>query len=180
LRVSNGRSTIALATIVLAVAAATNPIVVRWAYLDNNVPLSLLGVLPAVPLLLFGVICILQERDRRPRRSFESIPLSAAMFVMAGWAVGSAILGYWVLLLGVVVLPAAAALLAVAWVQPTDEQLPATIVLAILTIPFIAWFAGRADEYVSEAVMSGTAIVVLVLALALVRRRGDRATVDRP
>jgi ABC-type uncharacterized transport system permease subunit len=161
--------------LVLSVAVVSNPFVVNWSYRDENIPMTLAAVLPALPLLVFGGLAVWQERVGTPQRTFAAGPLASSMLMMSIWVVCIALLGYWGVLLGAVVLPAAAVLLAVAWVQPADGRLGLTIVLAIAVVPFVVWFAGRADEYLSEAVMSGCAIVSIIVALALIRRRGNRA-----
>lgn len=162
------------ATLVLAIAIVTSPFVVRWAYRDDNIPLTLMALLPALPLLAFGGLTVWQDRKGTMPRAFAALPLASAMVVMSSWVVGAAVLGYWVLLLGAMVLPVSAVLVAVAWVQPADDRLGLTIVLAIAVVPFVVWFAGRADEYAVEAVISGSAIVSIVVALVFIRRRGFR------
>ena len=44
------------------------------------------------------------------------------------------------------------------------------MILGIAAVPFVIWFAGRADEYVSEAFISGSALVAIVAVMYSVRR----------
>lgn len=169
-------SFLSFATLALALAAVSNPLLVKWAYQDENIPMTLAGVLPALPLLAFGGLAIWQEHDGTARFTFAARPLARSLLLMAIWVVGDALLGYFVVLLGAVVLPAAAALLAVAWVQPADDQRRLTVVLAIAVVPLVAWLAGRADERLSEAFMSGCAIALIIVALWFIRRRGHRTS----
>ena len=93
---------------------------------------------------------------------------------MSSWVLGAALLGYFVVLLGVFVLPFNARLVALAWVQPRADQQGRTMFLAIVAVPFVVWFAGRADEYVSEALISGSALVIIVALMSSMRRTGTR------
>jgi hypothetical protein len=81
---------------------------------------------------------------------------------------------YWILLLGLVVLPVAAMLLVLAWVQPAERHVALCMVLGVAALPFVIWFAGRADEYLSEAIISGGVVATIVVALSLIRNRGRR------
>jgi len=83
------------------------------------------------------------------------------------------VLGELGLVIDFLLVPVAVMVLVVSWVQPRDHDYPLTVVLGLVLAPFVAWFAGRADEYRSEALVSGGLIAVVVWALIVIRRRGD-------
>lgn len=141
----------------------------------------LLGVAiaPPAPLLVFAGLTIWQARSGRTQTTFSPAPLASSMLVMCLWIVGVAALGFWTFLLGIVVVPIALALLVVSWVQPTEERLALTVVLAIAVFPLLAWFLGRADEYLSEALISGAALACVATALVVVRQRSRRMALSR-
>ena len=75
--------------------------------------------------------------------------------------------------------PVAVTMLLLSWVQPRDDDYPLTVVLGLVLAPLVAWFAGRADEFLGEALVSGGLIAVVVWALIVIRRRGGyRLTTD--
>jgi hypothetical protein len=96
------------------------------------------------------------------------------LLVMSSWVVGVAVLGDLVALLGLVAFPIGASLLALSWVQPRPAQEAPTVVLAIVGVPLAVWFAGSADEYRSEALISGSALVAIVGLMSWMRRSGSR------
>ena len=153
------------------------PLVVRWAdTVEVNWPLVVLACAPALPVLGFVVLTLLQQRRGMAVTSFEAGPLAVSAYVMSVWVLAGGVIGYWILLLAVVVFPVCGVLVALAWVRPTESRDEAlTVALAILTLPFVVWFAGRADEYVIEALVAGSAITATIVALALLRRRGRRS-----
>lgn len=71
--------------------------------------------------------------------------------------------------------PIAIMVLLLAWVQPRDEDYAATAVLGLALAPLATWFLGRADEFLSEALISGTAILLISGALTAFRNRGQLA-----
>ena len=148
-----------VATVLATVVTAANPLIVRWAYQDWNSLLVVLGIAPMVPLLWFAGVTLWQERQARPVPTFAASLLATVLFLMSIWVLVSALLGFFVVLLGLVVLPMSAGLLACAWVQPRPPQRELTRALGIAAVPFIIWFAGRADDYTSEALISGVALV---------------------
>ena len=148
-----------VATVLATVVTAANPLIVRWAYQDWNSSLVVLGIAPVVPLLSFAGVTLWQERHGQPVTTFAASRLATVLLLMSIWVLGSALLGYFVVVLGLVVLPMSAGLLACAWVQPRPPQRELTRALGIAAVPFIIWFAGRADDYTSEALISGVALV---------------------
>ena len=68
--------------------------------------------------------------------------------------------------------PIALMVLLIAWVQPRDSDLALAEVLSVALPILIAWFGGRADEYLNEGLLSGALIVVVVTVLIDNRRRG--------
>ena len=162
-----------IAVLLLGVLVAITPLVVRWAYLDWNKKMVVLAIAPALPLAAFAMGTLWQERQGKQLTTFAAGPLSAALFLMSSWVLGAALLGFFVIVLGVFVLPFSASLLALAWVQPRGDQQGWTVFLAIVAIPLVVWFAGRADESVSEALISGAALVVIVVVLFWMRRVGN-------
>ena len=159
-----------LALLSAVVATGANPFLVQWAYQDWNALLVVLAIAPVLPLMAFAGLTLWQEAQGRAATTFAARPLSSALFLMSVWVVGTAIVGYFVLLLGLVVLPVSASLLALAWVQPRPDREALTVILGIAAVPFVIWFAGRADEYVSEAFISGSALVAIVAVMYSVRR----------
>ena len=153
------------------------PLVVRWAdTVEVNWPLVVLVCAPALPVLGFVVLTLVQQHRGIAMTTFEAGPLVVSAYVMSAWVLAGGLIGYWSLLLAVVVFPVCGVHVALAWVRPTknrDETL--TVGLAILILPFVVWFAGRADEYVIEALVAGAVIAAIVVALALLRRRGRRS-----
>jgi hypothetical protein len=160
----------------LAVLMAASPFIVRWAYQDWNLEMVLLADGPAVPFVGFVALTTWQQRRGASLTSFAARPLSTAVYLMSIWVLGACVLGFVVLLIGVIVLPLSTACLALAWVQPYDEKKPLTVVLAVVALPFVTWFVGRADEYMSEALVSGGVVALIVALLGMLRRSGTRRT----
>ena len=158
------------ATALATVLTAANPLIVRWAYQDWNSSLVVLGIAPMVPLLGFAGVTLWQERHGSPVPTFVASLLATVLFIMSIWVLGAALLGYFVVLLGLVVLPMSAGFLAIAWVQPRPPQSELTRALGIAAVPFVIWFAGRADEHISEALISGVALVGIAGAMFSLRR----------
>lgn len=162
-----------IAGLLIACLMVVCPLVVRWADTEEvNWFLVALSCGPAVPVLGFVVLTLTQQRRGVAVTSFEAGPLMAATYLMSVWVLGGGVLGYFIILLAVIIFPLSGVLIALAWVRPLegrDEGL--TVALAILSLPFIGWFIGRADEYVSEALIAGTAIAAIMASLALLRRR---------
>ena len=165
---------LAVATVLATVVIAANPFIVRLAYQDWNSLMVVLGIAPVVPLLALAGVTLWQERHGSHPLTFAARQLSTVLFLMSSWVLGSALLGYFVLLLGLVVLPTSAALLASAWVQPRPQHKGLTKLLGIAGVPLVVWFAGRADEYLSEALISGAALVAIVAVMFSMRRIGNR------
>ncbi|HQZ34039.1 MAG TPA: hypothetical protein PK020_06420 [Ilumatobacteraceae bacterium] len=163
-----------VATVWATVLIAANPFIVRLAYQDWNSLMVVLGIAPVVPLLAFAGFTLWQERHGSRPLTFAVRQLSTVLFLMSTWVLGPALLGYFVLLLGLVVLPTSAALLACAWVQPRPQHKALTELLGIAAVPLVVWFAGRADEYLSEALISGAALVAIVAVMFSMRRIGNR------
>lgn len=162
------------ATLLLGGLTAINPLVVRWSYKDWNQLLVVVAIAPTLPLLAFAGATLWQERAGKSTTMFAPRALSTVMFLMSSWVLGVALLGYFVLVLGLVVLPVSASLLAAAWVQPRPEHVTLTVVLAVVAVPFVVWFAGRADEYPWEALYSGAVLISIVVLMTLMRRSGNR------
>jgi hypothetical protein len=163
-----------VATVLAAALIGANPFLVRLMYQDWNASMVVLGIAPMVPLLAFAGVTLWQEREGSHPSTFAERQLSTVLFLMSSWVLGSALVGYFVLLLGLVVLPTSAALLACAWVQPRPQHKALTNFLAIAAVPLVVWFAGRADEYLSEALISGAALVAIVAVMFWMRRIGNR------
>jgi hypothetical protein len=168
-----------VATVLLAVSMLINPVLVRWAWGDIIAGFVIVGGVPAAPLLIFGMIALAQAKAGKSSPTFAAAPLASAMLVLLAWTAGSAVAGYFIILLGALTLPASAVLVTIAWVQPPPRQWNLTALLAVALLPFIVWFAGRADEYPAEAVIAGGAIVVIVTMLWLIRRSRVRTEVHQ-
>ena len=172
------QSRLLICVVLLGLLIVASPFVVRWAAQDWNRDWVVVVCGPAVPVLSFVGLTLWQERRATPRMSsFAGRPLSAAAYLMSLWVLGGCILGVWVVVLGAILLPLCAALVALAWVQPREHDAPWTVVLAIAATPFLVWFAGRADEYLNEAVLAGGVIAIIVMLLGRMRRRGNRRSV---
>lgn len=162
--------------LVLGAFVAVCPLVVRWAdTLEWKWPLVVFACGPALLLLGFVILTLLQQHRGVRVTSFEPAPLRVSAYMMSVWVLAGGVLGYFGVLLAVIILPTCAGLVALAWVRPReglDEQL--TVALAMLSLPFVVWFIGRADEYITEGLAAGTAITAIIVVLALLRRRGRR------
>lgn len=78
------------------------PFVVRWA---KSVEVSRLLVAiarsPALPLLGFVSLTLLQQRRRMAETSFEAWPLTVSANVMSIWVLAGGVIGHWIILLAV-------------------------------------------------------------------------------
>lgn len=163
-----------VAAVLLTVVIVANPFEVRWVYQDWNSLMVAVSIGPAIPFAAFAILTLSQLRRGMEVTSFAPRTLGTAVFLMAVWVCGDPLLGYMDLLLGAIVWPIATALLALAWVRPPSDRRASTIVLACSALPFGIWFAGRADEFLNEALVSGGAVVAIVGALAILRRHFAR------
>ena len=165
---ANGRM---LAATMSAVAVgAASPLVVYAAYDYFNIPLIALILSVLAAMTAFGVLTLLQGRFGRPCW-FEPHYLAPAVATVAVGALALCFVGYLAGALDLILLPIVGHLLALAWVQPAAVDRFATSVIGIALVPFVIWFGGRADEYISEALISGICIVGLLVALAVLRHR---------
>jgi len=158
------------AVLLAAFVVGVSPFIIRWAYQDWNADLVALAVAPVLPLLVFAGATLWQERHGRPSTTFAASPLSTVLFLMSAWVVGTALVGYFVVVLGLAVLPVSAAYLALAWVQPHADRKALTVTLGVAAVPFAIWFAARADEHLSEALISGVALIAIVAVMFSMRR----------
>ncbi len=105
---------LAAAMALLSLTTAKSPLLVRWAYREWNGGRVVLAAAPAVPFVAVAAFTLWQQRRSPTMTWFAGRPLSTALFVMSVWVEGACTLGYWILLLGIVMVPVAAALLALA------------------------------------------------------------------
>lgn len=163
-----------LAAVVVVVSAALSPV---WISANDYVPTNSPLVLVAPLLLAAGAVVgvtILQVRaNHRPTTFAPRLSAIACISVsIACAAIG--FLGFVGAFIMILLLPAASAMLAVAWVQPLESWTALTAALGIAVLPFAVWFAGRADEYLVEAVFSGAFVALVLAALGVIRQRRSR------
>ena len=175
--VRDGRR-LATSGIVLCASVVACPFVVAWVDVAKRPEIVVILCAPAIALLGLMVLTAVQSQRGRGTTSFAARPLSTAALLMSPWVLLGGALGYFAVLLGLIVLPCCAAYLGLAWVQPQSNDVALTVVTSIAMLPIIMWFSGRADEYVREALLSGGIIAALVATLAVLRRRGDRVRTD--
>jgi hypothetical protein len=126
-----------------------------------------------VPVMGCLVLTLVQQR-RSVVRSFKSWPLVVAAILIAASVLAICVLDWVGAALDFLLVPAAGAFLVFAWVQPRRSDRVLTAVFGVVLTPLIAWFAGRADEYMNEGVIAAAFIVAIVASLAYFRRQGSR------
>ncbi len=164
-----------VALCLLGVAGAFSPLPIRLADGEWHWPLIGLAAILTAPIAACVGWSINQRRRHRSTPTFATRPLvvSARLIAATVVAVGFGVIG---ILVSFVLVPVASALLAVAWVQPPRRGRARTAVTGFALLAFVVWFVGRADEYLSEAIMSGAGIAVAATVLAGFRKRGALAS----
>ena len=158
-----------LAVAILCVIAL--PPLTTWASGEWNGAVVGFAMLLLVPSIVCTVVTIRQQQ-RGTAPSFAPLPLtfSTVLAVLAALSLGA--LGLVGAALDLLLVPLVGMFLAVAWVQPRPTHAAVTAMLGFALVALVAWFAGRADEYWSEAVISGTLIALTSTALWQLRTRG--------
>ncbi len=166
-----------------AVAVAIAPIGLRAAGNPRPVIVHFSWVLAAVSVA-FLMVTIVQQATGRHVTSFSPRSLAVGGYLMAAALALPPLLGYpGMYVAAPLLLSLAVAFICVAWVQPGEDRIVATCNLAI-ALPILAiWFvinwdqlvsagAGRVDDYLPQALLSGGAIIVVIAALGVLRWRG--------
>ena len=163
----------------LTLVAIAVPLIVRWAYFSWNVELIQTILAVVAPMIGLLALTALQQRRDASHTSFRPAPLAAAAAIIAVGALATSFLLYLALFADFIMTPVAAMFLALAWVQPREAHEVVVSVTGVALVPFIFWFAGRADEYLNEAMLSGACIAVLLTILFLFRCHGDHSSPTR-
>jgi hypothetical protein len=170
---ANTNRLLSVALIAVVTVAAAAPVTVRLGYGESNAEVLAVAWVLTIPPLLFTVATRRQLRRGAPARVwFAPQLLAAAALQLAGAAFVLCVAGLVGVVLDFVVVPVAAAILLLAWVQPRESDVVSTVLLGFVLVPLIVWFAGRADEYLDEALLSGGCIALVVGVLVGLRRRG--------
>jgi hypothetical protein len=158
----------------LSTSAVATPFLVRVGYGERNDQVVIVALGISLPVLACVFLTLAQQRrGEGGRLSFAPAPLAAAAMLMTISVVAICLLGYVGALVDFLTVPAAAAFLALAWVQPRESDEVWTVLFGITFTILVAWFAGRADEYISEGLISGGSIVVILAVLRRLRARGS-------
>lgn len=174
-RVSRSLTVAASVSVVVVISV---PLISRFAYGYWNGWIIGIALVMVVPVTAIAWLTIWQERHRSAPTSFASRPLVVAVYAVSFGGLALSCLGYLGVFIDLILVPLAAASLALSWVQPRGWNAVATTCAGVALVPFTAWFAGRADEYASEGTVAGAIIVALVGVLVLLRRRGRLAGLE--
>ena len=153
-----------------------------------NVTLAIMGDshAPQLTVLVGGVLILLLAWTLLSANSSEEwsrqvVPPGALLWVnmlVGVSALSVLVLGFIGAFIAVLLVPCAAVVGVIGWVQPRRRYLLAAGVLATSIVPLIAWIVGRGDEESVEGV-AGVVLLLLVLLLLAVIRSASRLDATR-
>jgi hypothetical protein len=154
--------------------AAVAPYVVRLVYGSSNANIIIVAwAMTIVPAACIVATLAQQRWGTAGPRFFREHLLAVASIMLAFAALALCGAGLIGVMLDLLLVPIAVMMLLIGWAQPKESDLAGAVILGVGLTPLVAWFAGRADEYLSEALLSGGLIVVVFGLLIVMRRRGE-------